>query len=96
MFFTATILEWKKLLKPSKYKDIIIESMRFMVKTKRVKIYSFAIMDNHIHIIWQIQSGYTKNKIQNEFPKIYSPANKIRFNSKSPRSFREILRRSKR
>ena len=69
MFFTATILEWKKLLKPSKYKDIIIESMRFMVKAKRVKIYSFAIMDNHIHIIWQIKSGYTKNKIQVSFLK---------------------------
>jgi len=69
MFFTATILEWKKLLKPSKYKDIIIESMRFMVKANRVKIYSFAIMDNHIHIIWHIQSGYTKNKIQMSFLK---------------------------
>ena len=67
MFFTATLLEWKKLLKPSKYKDIIIERMKFMAKSKRVKIYSFVIMDNHIHIIWQIQSKYAKNKIQMSF-----------------------------
>jgi len=29
-FFTATILGWKKLLKPDKYKDILIESMQFL------------------------------------------------------------------
>jgi len=31
-FFTATNLEWKKLLKPDKYKDMIISSLRFLVK----------------------------------------------------------------
>ena len=50
-FFTATILEWKKLLKPDKYKDVIIESMRFLVIEKRVIIYGFVIMINHIHIV---------------------------------------------
>ncbi len=34
-FFTATILLWKKLLKQDKYKDIIIDSLRFLVKDKR-------------------------------------------------------------
>ena len=56
-FFTATNLEWKKLLAEDKYKDIIIESMRFLVKNKRVIIYGFVIMDNHIHIIWQLQAN---------------------------------------
>jgi len=32
--FTATILEWKYLLKPDKYKDIIIGSLKFLVKEK--------------------------------------------------------------
>ena len=48
-YLTATILEWKKLLKPNKYKDIIISSLRFLVNDNRAKIFSFAIMDNHIH-----------------------------------------------
>ena len=30
-FYTATILDWKKLLKPEKYKLIIIESLQFLV-----------------------------------------------------------------
>ena len=28
-FFTAAILEWKHLLKPDKYKDVITGSLRF-------------------------------------------------------------------
>ena len=62
-FFTATNLEWKRLLSYDKYKDIIIESMRFMVKDKRVIIYGFVIMDNHIHVIWQLQAGKKRDDI---------------------------------
>lgn len=68
-FFTATCLQWKKLLKPSKYKDIVIESMKFLVNDGRVKIYAYVIMDNHIHIIWHIQSGLKKDAVQMSFLK---------------------------
>ena len=37
-YFTTTILQWKKLLKPEKYKDIIIISLKFLVTDKRVKL----------------------------------------------------------
>jgi hypothetical protein len=39
-FFTATILEWKHLLKPDKYKELIIESLRFLVREKRVEVFA--------------------------------------------------------
>ena len=52
-FYTATILEWQKLLKPNKYKQIIVNSLAFLVKENRTKIFAFVIMDNHIHFIWQ-------------------------------------------
>jgi hypothetical protein len=38
-YFTATNLEWKRLLKPDKYKDIIISSMRFLVNDKRAETF---------------------------------------------------------
>ena len=68
-FFTATNLEWKKLLADDKYKDIVIESMRFLVKDRRVIIYGFVIMENHIHIIWQLQSGMKRKDVQRDFLK---------------------------
>ena len=52
-FYTATILEWKHLLKPDKYKQIIVNSLTFLVNEQRVKVFGFVIMSNHIHLIWQ-------------------------------------------
>lgn len=37
-FFTATILEWKHLLKKDEYKQIIIESLLFLKKEGSVVI----------------------------------------------------------
>ena len=68
-FFTATNLEWKKLLLPDKRKDVIIESMKFIVEDKRVIIYGFVIMPNHIHVIWQMQAGKKRDAVQRDFLK---------------------------
>ena len=63
-FFTATILEWKQLLKQDKYKDKIIESLRFLVFEKKISLYAFVIMSNHIHLIWQAIQETTPDIIQ--------------------------------
>ena len=71
-YFTATILEWQHLLKPDKYKDIIIQSLKFFVKEKRIELNAFAIMSNHIHLIWQIQAGHKTENVQRDFLKYTS------------------------
>ncbi|TMI63054.1 MAG: hypothetical protein E6H07_16785 [Bacteroidetes bacterium] len=68
-FFTATNLEWKPLLLPDKYKDIIIESMRFLVNDQRVIIYAFVLIPNHIYIIWQLRAGKKREDVQRDFLK---------------------------
>jgi REP element-mobilizing transposase RayT len=68
-FFTATILEWKPLLQQDKFKEIIINSLRFLVEDKRVTVFGFVIMSNHIHIIWRAANNYTRTKIQQSFMK---------------------------
>ena len=40
-FFTATILNWFKVLENDSYKDVIIESFRYLVDEKRVNIFAF-------------------------------------------------------
>jgi len=57
-FFTATILQWKPLLKDNDFKDIIISSLLHLKKAGSIKLYAFVIMPNHIHLIWQIQDGH--------------------------------------
>lgn len=53
-FFTATILDWKKLLSLDKYKEIIINSLKYLVDKKKIALYGFVIMPNHIHLIWEL------------------------------------------
>ena len=45
-FFTATILEWKHLLKPGKYKELIASSLHFLILDKRIVVYGFVFMSN--------------------------------------------------
>lgn len=65
-FFTATTLNWKKLLAPDKYKDIIIQSLKFLVDNHRVFIYGFVIMPNHIHLIWQMKDDINPSHVQRD------------------------------
>ncbi|MCW3073923.1 MAG: transposase [Flaviaesturariibacter sp.] len=68
-FFTATILQWKYLLQTDKYKDIILESLRFLAGQKRVVVYGFVIMPNHIHLLWHICEGHKREAVQRDFLK---------------------------
>ncbi|HWB24341.1 MAG TPA: hypothetical protein VG738_02625 [Chitinophagaceae bacterium] len=76
-FFTATVLEWKMLLKPSKYKQIILNSLSFLAHNNRASIYAFIIMNNHIHLVWQAKAGYSPTGIQHSLLKF--TAQKIKF-----------------
>ena len=77
-FFTATNLEWKHLLADDRMKDIIVDSLRFLVNDGRIRVYGFVIMPNHIHIIWQIQDAYERNKVQQSFLKFTAQKMKFR------------------
>ena len=68
-FYTATIHEWKNLLTDNSCKDIIIDSLRFLVTDKRTELNAFVIMSNHVHIIWQALPGFTPGDIQASFMK---------------------------
>ncbi len=68
-FFTATILSWKHVLKPDKYKQLIIDSLRFLVVQNRVIVYGFVIMPNHIHLLWKINPPFAKSEVQRDFLK---------------------------
>ena len=56
-------------MQPDKYKDIVIGSMKFLVKERKVKIFSFVIMDNHIHLIWQMLPDNDSEAVQRDFLK---------------------------
>ena len=83
-FFTATILDWEHILTDDTYKDVIIECLQFLVKNKRIHLYGFVIMNNHVHFIWQPLQTFTLTEIQLSFMTFTARAIKAKLNRENP------------
>jgi REP element-mobilizing transposase RayT len=68
-FWTATINGWQHLLKNDVFKNIIIHSLTYLVAQKKITVYAFIIMPNHVHFIWQINDVNGKETPQTSFLK---------------------------
>lgn len=68
-FYTATIYRWKQLLAREEFKEIITDSLDYLVCKKKLKVYAFVIMPNHIHLIWELLSFNGKEKPNASFMK---------------------------
>jgi putative transposase len=77
-FYTATCLEWRHILADDGYKDIIINSLRFLVENKRIWLYGFVIMPNHIHLLWRKRDAWADKNVQLHFMKFTAQQIKFR------------------
>jgi REP element-mobilizing transposase RayT len=77
-FFTATCLKWQNLLNDIKHKEIILDSLAFLVHEQRIWLYGYVIMPNHLHIIWRKQDNWIEKNVQQQFLKF--TAQQIKFN----------------
>ncbi len=50
-FVTVTVVEWIPLFKHSKYTEVILSSLTWMQKEKRILLFAFVIMPTHAHIL---------------------------------------------
>jgi putative transposase len=71
-FITITVYEWQHLLKPDKYKQLVLDSLSFLVSEKRVKVYAFVMLSNHMHLIWQVLEPHKRSAVQRDFLKYVS------------------------
>lgn len=53
-FWTDTVKDWKHIFSQIKYKALLIDTLRVLVKRKKIIVYAFVIMPNHLHLIWQM------------------------------------------
>jgi len=66
-FVTATIYQWYPLLTKNEYKQIILESLQYLVRNNRIILYAYCIMDTHIHLIWQIKGDRLPSEVRRDF-----------------------------
>ena len=53
-FWTDTVKDWKQLLKQDKYKQVIVDILKELVEKKKILVYGFVIMPNHLHLLWEM------------------------------------------
>lgn len=94
-FFTATCLNWNAMLQPDDRKDILMESLKFMVGDKRIWLYGFVIMPNHIHLMWRRQDEWVNKSIEQIFLKFTAQQIKFRLVATAPEEL-ELYRSSQR
>jgi len=80
-FFTATCLNWQPLLHFKERKQIILDSLTFLVNDKRIWLYGYVVMPNHIHILWSKQSEWIDKNVQQHFTKF--TAQQLKFSLQS-------------
>jgi putative transposase len=83
-FFTATCLNWQPLLNDDKRKQILMDSLRFMVQDKRIWLYGFVIMPNHIHLMWCRQDDWLYKSTEQIFLKFTAQQIKFRILDSNP------------
>ena len=55
-FLTLTLVEWVDLFTREKYRQIIIDSLKFSIMNKGLVLHAYVIMSNHIHLIASVKS----------------------------------------
>ncbi|QCK15556.1 REP-associated tyrosine transposase [Mangrovivirga cuniculi] len=56
-FITITVNQWVDVFTRNCYSDILIESLKYCQKNKGLKIYSWVIMTNHLHLVVSSDKG---------------------------------------
>ena len=81
-FTTASIFNKEPIFKTDQNITCIYECLDFLAKEERAIIYSFCIMSNHIHLVWEILDPWSLEKCQHSLLSYSSKG--ILSNLKSP------------
>ena len=52
-FVSFAIVQWLPVLESDDYKDVVIESLRFCQKKKKLEIIAWCIMPSHVHLVYR-------------------------------------------
>ena len=57
-FLTMTVVGWIDIFTRQKYRDVLIENLKYCQKNKGLIIYAYVIMSNHVHMIAEAKEGF--------------------------------------
>lgn len=66
-YTTSTVLNWQKLLAEQKPKQTLYDTWEFLAIEKRVIIYAYVVMPNHIHWLYEVLPPFKNEDIKHSF-----------------------------
>ncbi len=71
-FLTMTVIHWIDVFSRREYRDIIVASLNFCIKNKGLKVFSWVVMSNHIHLVAQVKEPFGVSGVLRDFKKFTS------------------------
>ncbi|WP_046245130.1 REP-associated tyrosine transposase [Hymenobacter terrenus] len=68
-FLTFTVVGWIDIFTRPRYKDIVIDSLRYCQQKKGLELFAYCLMTNHLHLIARAADGYELSNIVRDFKK---------------------------
>ncbi len=87
-FWTAIINNWNKLLADDAMKEIIISSLKYLSDEKKMEVYAFVVMPNHLHFVWQMLEMNGKEMPHISFLKFTAHAFKKQLKKNNPKALK--------
>lgn len=66
-FTSVSIYQRINLLHDNLFKEVLINSFEYLSAQQKIKVYGFVIMPNHFHVLWQLNSNYSRLSSQGAF-----------------------------
>jgi len=73
-FLTLTVVEWIDIFTRPDYRHLIVDSLNYCIANKGLKVYSWCLMSNHLHLIAGTTDDIILSDILRDFKKFTSKA----------------------
>ncbi len=71
-FLTFTVVGWVDVFTREIYKKVLVDSLKYCIAHKGIKLHAYVIMSNHVHIIVSSQDGFRLSDSIRDFKKFTS------------------------
>ena len=73
-FVSFAVQGWVDVFTRNKYKDIILESLKYCQAHKGLELFAYCLMTNHLHLMSRASGQYSHSEILRDFKKYTSKA----------------------
>ena len=71
-FITFAVVEWIDVFTRSMYSDIVVDSLKYCIRKKGLKLHAWIIMSNHIHLVASANENFMLSEILRDLKKFTS------------------------